>query len=204
MKSSPGFTLIELLIALCIFAILASITASSLFNAFHTAAHLTKQADQLNEIQLALSILQQDNIQVTPRPVRGDQMRLFPAIIGHKDYYEITRTGNTNPNSAEKRSTLKRIAFLCQKGHLIRRTWASLDVIQRAQHEDKLLLSDLSECYFSYLNQHLQSFPEWLPQEKEIFPKAVKLHLTIKNLGSMELLYPLPQTRYDSQNKKPR
>src|SRR5438105_632303 len=92
-----GFTLIEILIALAVFAILATITTSVLYNAFTTRARVNEQSALLTELQLAISLIQQDTRQTIERPIRSNEMRLFPAFIGQAHYVEFTRDGNVNP-----------------------------------------------------------------------------------------------------------
>ncbi|HHT0591590.1 TPA: GspJ family T2SS minor pseudopilin variant LspJ [Legionella anisa] len=203
-KKLNGFTLIEILIALSIFAILATITSSVLYNAFTTRARVNEQSERLNELQLAISLIQQDTRQTVERPIRSNEMQLLPPFIGQKNYVEFTRDGNINPASIEKRSTLKRVAYVCQQGTLIRRTWSSLDIINQKSYEDKLLLNRLTNCHFGYLNQNLQILPEWreqaitLNQRKEPFPKALQFNMTLQDQGEMNLLFILPGALYAS------
>jgi len=160
MKKATGFTLIEILIALSVFVILATITSSSLYYAFTTRSKVNAQADRLNGLQLAISILEQDTLQMMDRAVRSNEMRLFPNFIGLPQYMEYTRGGVLNPKSAEKRSTLKRIALACQKGSLVRRSWDSLDPPDHQHYHEKVLINHINECHFNYLNQNLQTLPE--------------------------------------------
>lgn len=199
-----GFTLIEILIALAVFAILATITTSVLYNAFTTRSRVNEQSERLNELQLAISLIQQDTSQIVERPIRSNEMQLLPAFIGQTNYLEFTRDGDINPGSIEKRSTLKRIAYVCQQGTLIRRTWNSLDRTNTKIYEDKLLLNRLTHCHFGYLNQNLQILPEWreqaisLNQRKEPFPNAVQFNMTLQDQGEINLIFILPGALYVS------
>lgn len=203
MKSNRGFTLIEVLIALTVFAILASITSSTLYYAFNTRTRVAEQSEQLSTLQLAISLIQQDTRQTIERAIRGNDMRLFPIFVGRPEYLEFTRDGVVNPGSLEKRSNLKRIAYLCQGDTLIRRTWASLDPINRNVYADKPLINKLSDCHFGFLNQNLEVFPEWRAdavnqsQNKESLPKAVQINLTIKKQGEINLLFIIPGALYE-------
>lgn len=206
MRKHRGFTLIEILIALTIFAILATLTSSSLYYAFNTRTQVNLQADRLNQLQLAVSLLQQDLSQIIDRAVRGNEMRLFPAIIGQNQYLEFTRDGMANPQSQNKRSHLKRVALVCLEGNLIRRTWLVLDPINRNNYEDKILIDNLNACAFNYLNQNLQPLPDWhqsgeffgAAQPVDIFPKAIQIKLNLKNWGKMDLLFIIPGMLYES------
>ncbi|MCL5273114.1 MAG: GspJ family T2SS minor pseudopilin variant LspJ [Gammaproteobacteria bacterium] len=202
MRNYSGFTLIEILIALTVFAILATITSSTLYYAFSARTRVNEQAERLNTLQLAISIIQQDISQTVDRPIRGNEMRLFPGFVGQTQYLEFTRDGIINPNSIEKRSNLKRIALVCLDGTLVRRTWASLDPLNRNINEDKELISNLSDCNFSYLNQNLQVLTEWRPeavsqnQRKEPLPKAIQLNLKLNDWGKLNMLFIIPEALY--------
>lgn len=202
MKHFKGFTLIEILIALTVFAILATITSSSLFYAFTTRSRVNAQADRLNTLQLAVSLIQQDTLQTVERAIRGNEMHLFPVFVGQPQYLELTRDGYFNPKSVEKRSTLKRIALLCKDNTLVRRTWGSLDPLDRKIYKDKVLLDNISSCHFNYLNQNSQLLNEWREQavnqnqEKESLPKAVQINLKISDWGEMNMLFIIPGGLY--------
>lgn len=202
MTNRRGFTLIEILIALAVFAILATITASTLYYSFNARQRVNVQAARLNQIQLAISIIQQDTEQAIERPVRGNDMHQFPVFVGKTQYVELTRDGNLNPQSLEKRSTLKRIALVCQGKTLLHRTWLTLDTTNRNVYEDKVLLDNLSECHFNFLNQSLQVLSEWREdvvaenQQKEPFPKAIQVNVTLKDWGAMNLLFIIPGAVY--------
>lgn len=202
MKKQPGFTLIEILIALAVFAIMATITSSTLYYSFNTRTRVNEQSERLSSLQLAISLIQQDTRQIVERAIRGNDMRLFPIFIGRPDYVEFTRDGNVNPGSIEKRSTLKRIAFVCQNGTLLRRTWDTLDPTNRSIYSNKVLVNHLSDCHFGYLNQNVQLFPEWRAdavnqnQNKEALPKAIQINLSLQNLGEINLLFTIPEALY--------
>lgn len=202
MRKLKGFTLIEILIALTIFAILASITSSTLYYAFNTRTRVNAQSERLSTLQLAISMVQQDTLQITERAIRGTDLRLFPIFVGRSDYVEFTRDGDVNPGAIDTRSTLKRIALVCQNGALLRRTWDTLDPENRNIHADKVLIGDLSNCHFNYLNQTLQTFPEWRTdavnqnQTKEALPKAIQVNLTLTDLGEINLLFTIPEALY--------
>jgi general secretion pathway protein J len=207
MKNNKGFTLIEILIALTVFALLASITSSSLYYAFNTRTRVNAQAERLNSLQLAMSLIQQDTLQTVERSIRGNDMRLFPTFVGLPYYLELTRDGNVNPKSLEKRSTLIRIALICRDHKLIHRTWPSLDPVYRNTYEEKILLKNIKNCHFNYINKNLQSLNEWriqtTPQQPvnqnqrlEHLPKAIQVNITLKEWGVMSSLFIIPEALY--------
>lgn len=203
MKSKSGFTLIEILIALAIFAILATLTSSAMYQAFNTRARVAKQAERLVTLQLAIAIIERESAQVIDRAIRGNEMHIFPAFTGQNNVVEFTRSGNINPLYEEKRSNLKRVAFLCRQQQLIQRSWKVLDPINREQFEEKVLLDNLSKCQFAFLNENLQVLNEWRANTMQqaanssSVPKAIQLNLSLADWGDLSLLFPLPKGLYN-------
>lgn len=202
MKKIQGFTLLEILIALAVFALLASLTSSSLYYSFNIRARVMTQADRLNEIQLAIILIERDTQQLVLRPIHADEMHSFPAFSGNQFSFEFTRAGFTNPNSEEKRSILKRVAILCQRSKLLHRTWHSLDTPNRQAYQDKVLIAHLRSCKFAYLNNSLQSLNEWQAnalqqnQQAEPLPKAIQMNLKLENSDTINYLFAIPEAIY--------
>lgn len=196
-----GFTLLEIMVALAVFAILATITSSAMYYAFNTKARVTEHANRLNELQLALNLIERDTEQIVKRSVRSGETLVIPAFVGKPEFVELTRGGINNPFAREKRSTLSRIALLCQQDQLIRRSWNSLDTTKRSLFKDKVLLHHLNKCQFAYLDQNLQVLSEWRPavrqnQHKSAMPKAIQLNLGLKDWDKMSLLFIIPEGLY--------
>lgn len=197
-----GFTLIEILIALTVFAIISVITATLMNQAFDTKKRVGAQADALNTISFALTLINRDIAQATLRPIHGDDMHEFPAFTGLPQYLEFTRNSVANPHSKALRSTLKRIAYLCTNHQFIKRTWPVLDIPQRNQYHDKILLTDITSCQFAYMNHAKQILPEWREhavqqnQKSESLPMAVQFKLTIPHWGSSVWLFSIPESVY--------
>jgi len=201
-KATFGYTLLEIMVALAVFAILATITSSAMYHAFNTRARVSAQADRLNALQLAITLMERDTEQVVERAVLGNEMHLFPAFIGQAQYIEFTRGGLVNPKGAEQRSTLKRVAFVCQGDKLIRRSWVHLDTLKRNQYQDRIVLDNLEKCTFAYLTHNRQILTEWREnalqqnQKKAALPIAVQFNLTLHDWGNMSLLFVLPEGLY--------
>ena len=199
---NKAFTLMEVLIALMVFSIIATITSSAMFYAFDTRSRINAYADKLTLLQLAVHLIEQDTNQIIDRPIRGDNMRMFPSFTGTSDYIEFTRAGFVNPNQRATRSTLKRVAYLCLDTRLIRRSWAQLDTPKRMKYEDRTILTDLSDCNFKYIDNKQQKYSEWLAtiinttQEKQPFPTIIELTLKLKDWGSIILLFIVPEALY--------
>src|SRR3990167_8575587 len=99
-----GFSLIEIMVALAVFAILAVITSSVLVNAVQLDHRITTHQEHFHDIELAMALLSQDTTQFIPRAVRGNEMHLFPPIVGQATYVEFTRAGVVNPDDLAQQS----------------------------------------------------------------------------------------------------
>jgi len=197
-----GYTLIEVIIALAVFAILSTMSASVMLQAFKTKARLAEETDRINTLELTITLIRRDVEQILNRAIRGNEMHLFPPFIGESNYTEFTRGGYVNPNATVQASTLKRIALLCKKHALTRRSWATLDGPERNQYQDKLLLDNLEACSFSYVSQSQEILPAWRPyavsqqQKNASLPEAIQLTLELKHLGKVDVLFAIPEGIY--------
>ncbi len=197
-----GYTLLEVLVALTVFAILSTITASAMYHAFNTRARVNVQAEQLNNIQIAMTLMMHDTSQIIDRPVLGNEMRQFPPFIGEPTYMEFTRGGVVTLKNDKHQSTLKRIAYICKDKKLIRRSWDTLDTPSRKNQKNKVLLTNIEACSFAYLSNSRQILPEWRPfavqetQKGESLPIATEFKLTLSDWGAMSGLFIIPGARY--------
>ena len=201
-KKNNGFTLIEILIALSVFAILATITSSALHHALNTRALVTKQADRLSTLQLAMALIQRDTQQIIDRAIRGNDLHVIRAFTGQSHYVEFTRSGGVNPEGVLTHSPFIRVAFLCHQGQLIRRTWSILDTPNRKTYQDKVLIDHLKHCQFAYLSHAHKLLPEWgrntltRNQHNESLPTGIQLTLHLNDWGAMSLLMIIPKALY--------
>lgn len=201
--NDQGFTLIEIIIAVAIFAIIAVITSSVLVQTMHLEERVSLHSEQTTHLELAITLLQQDISQFVPRAVRGNEMHLFPPLIGQQHYLELTRGGVSNPMDTEQRSQLLRVAYLCEKSHLIRRVWQQLDSTDRQQYHDSVLLKELKSCDFEYMGLHNTLVSTWYQEPMQtnqpvriFLPKAIQINLTFDHEGQLTLLFPLPGGLY--------
>lgn len=202
MKFKEGYTLLEVLVALTVFAILSTITASAMYHAFNTRTRVNVQANLLNTAQIAMVLLMRDTTQIIDRHILGNEMHQFPPFIGERMYLEFTRGGSVNPTGNERRSTLKRVAYLCEGKKLIRRSWEYLDIPSRKNYRNKILLDNLEKCSFAYISNSRQVLTEWRPyaiqqtQKNETLPIAIQFTLTLSEWGNMSALFIIPGALY--------
>lgn len=199
---NKGYTLIEVMIALSVFAIIAALSSGVMYHVFDIRGRVATQANQLDELQLALTLIEHDTMQFIPRTVRTKDVHIFSSFTGTHQYMEFTRGGQVNPNGLALRSTLKRVAFLCNDKQLIRRSWGVLDTLNRRDYEDKVLLSNLAACSFFYVSRNHQIMPEWRAykieqnQRMESIPSAIQITINPAKWGKMTFLFVLAEGLY--------
>lgn len=199
---NKGFTLIEVLIALTIFAVMASLTSYILFHSFNTDKQLKAHSQQLHSLAFAITILRRDTQQSIERAVRGNEQSLIKAFIGTPQLAEWTRGGFNNPGAVEHRSTLKRVAYLCQRGALIRRTWTLLDTPDRRQFHSIVLLHHLKSCSFTYINSQHKPVNTWSISDREsknkipLLPLGMIGHFSGVPWGDITVALPFPAGLY--------
>lgn len=198
-----GFTLIEVLIALAVFAILSTLTASVMNRAFQSRERINARSEYINRFQSTMVLIQREVQQLVPRGIRSNQNQLSPALIGKPHYIEFTRGGVMNPSSQEKRSHLKRIAYICSNNELIRRSWNQLDSSNRSQYTEKVLLDNLTSCHFAYLTHTLQVLSEWRERSQntqefdpKALPKAIQFNFNQGEQVKVSWLALVPQALY--------
>ena len=190
-KKNTGYTLIEVIIALAIFAILGTISVGLLSRAFDTRARIENQMEPLTALQLAVTRINRDVAQTVDRGASS--------FVGQTNHTEFTRGGIVSPDEEEAKSTLKRVALVCENNEkLIRKTWARVDPLSSNDFQEQPLMRNLESCKFSYLGKGDAWVSDWpmttgSPREKPPpLPRAIKLTLNLENLGEIALLFVVP------------
>ena len=156
-KSVSGFTLLELLISMVIFGLIAAMAYSALNNMMIARSQTEARTQQLYKLQMALTLMERDIEQIVDRPVRDEfgSDTPLPAFVANEygeDYLlQFTRTGWTNPLNLP-RSHLQRIAYSLKDEKLIRSLWYVLDRAQDSERYDIVLLDDVKNLEFRYLD----------------------------------------------------
>lgn len=190
-KRNTGYTLIEVIIALAIFAILGTISVGLLSRAFDTQARLEAQMEPLSALQLAITRINRDTSQVVERGTSS--------FAGDANHVEFIRGGIIIPDESEAKSTLKRVALVCENNEkLIRKTWRRVDPVSPSDFQEQTFINNLESCNFFYLGQDNTWLSEWpmattsSRKTPPPFPRAIKIKLTLKNLGDISLLFVIP------------
>lgn len=154
---SRGFTLLELLVAMFIAAVMFAMGYGAIRQAMNNHEALQEQQARLVEMQTAMRVLEQDFMQLAPRPIRqpaGDGW--LPVLIGQSDpqaqpIVQFTHGGWNNPNGAQ-RPGLQRVAYFLEKNTLRREYWTVLDPTLQNTTMKRDILTHVKTVTFRYMD----------------------------------------------------
>jgi general secretion pathway protein J len=189
---SRGFTLIELLVAMFIAAIMFAIGYGAINQALNHHDALAEQQKRLMELQTAVRVMEQDFVQLQPRPVRqpvGDGW--LPALLGQSDptaqpMLQLTRGGWSNPTGLQ-RPGLQRVAYFFEKNTLRREYWTVLDPTLQNTTLKRDLLTHVKAVSFRYMDVSRQWQTQWPPaavagatgQESSLRMRPIAVEITL-------------------------
>jgi general secretion pathway protein J len=187
MKTTPrGFTLIELLVALFIAALMFAMGYGAINQALQNRGSIRRQEENLVQLETTMRVLEQDFVQLAPRPVRdpgGDNYlfclqggpmagALAPADTasqsedsdssGAAPLVVLTRNGWSNPTGLQ-RSELERVAYVFDNGTLVREHWNVLDATLSTTPIKRNLLKHLRGVTFRYMSLTRSWVDNWPP-----------------------------------------
>lgn len=171
---SRGFTLIELLVALFVAALMFTMGYGAIRQGLTGHDRLKEEQAQLLELQAAIRLLEQDFVQLAPRPVRqpvGDEPAQ-PALIGAtppaQPVVQLTRDGWANPAGLQ-RAGLQRVAYFLENGTLRREHWTVLDPTLASTTVRRTLLNHVKAFTIRYLDVNRQWQAQWPPVSATVF-----------------------------------
>jgi general secretion pathway protein J len=161
-----GFTLLELLVAMFIAAVMFAIGYGAINQAMNNHSGLAEQQARLLEMQTAVRVLEQDIVQLAPRPIRqpvGDGF--LPCLIGQADpntqpILQLTR-GGWNNASGVQRPGLQRVAYFLEKNTLRREYWTVLDPTLQNTTMKRDLLTHVKTVTFRFMDLNKQWQTQW-------------------------------------------
>ena len=155
---SAGFTLLELLVAMFIAAVIFAMGYGAINQAVKSRVELQEQQAKLLELQTAVRMIEQDFVQLAPRPIRepvGSTGTYQPALISStttQPFVALTRNGWTNPTGLQ-RPGLQRVAYYFENGTLRRNYWTVLDPTQSSPTVSRELLTHLKSVSLRFLDR---------------------------------------------------
>lgn len=197
-KLNKGFTLIEVLIALFILAIISVIATAGLRSVINLQRGTRADLAQLQQLQIAMSLIERDLSQVIDRPITNSQGQIKPPIRGTSTQVSFTRAGFSNPNMVFKRSSLQRVRYYLAGDKLVRATWTHIDAAPKTRPDLKVLLTQVKQLTIGYIGPKGQSVKSWaMPSAqlasatmpKVVIPAAVIMHLNLGKQGGITRVF---------------
>lgn len=181
MRARSGFTLAEVLIALVIFALLAAagtaVMATAVDGRFAVRAADTRTA----ELQRLRALLKADVGQAIGRA----DPALRPIESGDGLVLGLVRSGWANP-SDRARPSLQRVEWRVVDGRLERRVHDQLSGGRPGPAQ--IVARDVTDVRVSFVSLEVES-PVFEPRPPlQLMPDAVRIRMTLKDLGPVELL----------------
>jgi general secretion pathway protein J len=198
-----GFTLLELLVAMFIAAVIFAMGYGAINQGVKSRVELQEQQAKLLELQTAVRIIEQDFVQLAPRPIRepvGSTATYQPALLSStstQPFVALTRAGWTNPTGLQ-RPALQRVAYYFENGTLRRDYWTVLDPTQTSPTVKRELLTHLKSVSLRFLDrggaatgtgQNWQ--PQWPPinnanqNNNRYRPIAIEITLETEDWGKV-------------------
>jgi general secretion pathway protein J len=205
-----GFTLIEVLVALAIAALMFAMGYGAISQAITTRGALKEKQARLIELQTSMRVLEQDFVQLTPRPVRqpigdepsqpalqgspgGSQASGFVSSLGGGSsaaassasgappLVTLTRSGWANPNGLQ-RPAEQRVAYFFENGTLRREYFYVLDPTLSSTTAKRDLLTKVKSVTFEYMDLTHSWQPQW-PPATVVGAQALESNLRIRPIA---------------------
>lgn len=206
-RRALGFTLLELMVALFIAAVMFAMGYGALTQAMKSHDMLKERQTKLLQLQTTMRVLEQDFVQLAPRPVRqavGDepsQPALLGATPGTQPIVTLTRGGWANPNGLQ-RPELQRVAYFLENGTLRRESWYVLDPTLSSTTAKRELLTHVKSLTLQYMDLSHTWQPQWPPttvagaqaleSSLRIRPIAVQVTLDTEDWGQIVRIFEVP------------
>jgi len=154
-RTQHGFTLLELLVAMFVAAIIFAMGYGAINQAAKGRVELQEQQARLLQIQTAMRVMEQDFVQLQPRPVRqpvgpGYQPALQSSLTT-QPMVSLTRGGWSNPTGLQ-RPALQRVAYFFDNGTLRREYWPVLDATQATTTIKRDLMTHLKSVSLRFMD----------------------------------------------------
>ncbi len=200
-QQTSGFTLIEIIVVMFVISVMCAFGYAGLNNTIKQSNQISLIRDQLEELQLAVSLIQQDLTQTVNRNIINDFGSEEHALLAQENSAEVlklSRAGWSNP-AGQRRSTITRIEWLIDEdNNLVRRHWYELDRAPGTEPVDTIVLTGIETVEMNFLDPDDNWEPLWPninninPKGGEItIPKAAEVILNTERWGEIRRVFQL-------------
>lgn len=190
LSKQAGFTLIELLIAIAVSAVIALLAYQSIDSAVRVSESYTEQQKKQSQLQRAVWWLEQDVMQMAPRPILDELGSTLPAMQLQPEQMEWSRIAlYPTPDSS---GGLVRVRYMLEENKLVRLSWPVIDRAPDTLPRRQVLLENVEGWTIRLLDANQFWFDFW-PQPNrplEALPGLVEVELTLEGLGTLRRLLP--------------
>ncbi len=191
---TQGFTLLELLVVLAVFGVFSAMAYGGLNYVLKARKAIELQLDRNAEWQKAFQRVRNDLELAVPRAARDGFGQPQPAFVFEQfgARIEFTRSGWRNPLS-QPRASLERVVYRYddRARELVRETWRVLDRATDNEPLKLVLLGQIDDARWRFMDQSRQWQDRWPPQATagtaasapNLLPRAIELTLESKDLG---------------------
>ena len=154
MNRQSGITLLELLVVIVVFSIMSAAAYSSLQSSLKAEANFGAAMEELEAVQMSLTIFQRDIMQLSRRTIRdayGDSEAAVVLLNGREIFF--TRGGNFSSLKLDQ-SELVRVSWSLRDEQLMRSHWRRLDSTQGDQPMRGSVLSNVSDLQIRVLDEN--------------------------------------------------
>ena len=186
-----GFTLLELLVVIAVFSIMSAAAYSSLQSSLKAEENFDASMEDLEAVQMCLTLFQRDIMQLSPRPIRdalGDNEPAIVLLNGQELF--LTRGGNLSSLRLDQ-SELVRVGWFLRDEQLIRSHWRRLDSTQGDRPLSAPLLGNVTRLQIRVLDQNNVWHSDW-PLGASGRIRAMEITLEVAEWGEIRRLLPLP------------
>lgn len=187
-----GFTLVEMLVALLVFGLLAAAGVAVMSFAIDNQTVVRARTERLGQVQRARALLKADLEQAATRRTRGEDG--LPARGpfqggGEGPLLALTRRGWDNPDGSP-RASLQYVEYALADGRLERRSRPALDGAPLGPPQ--VLIDRVQGARVAFFADGAWR-ESWTPSPTAPLPQAVRLDLTLADLGQVRQLFLTPE-----------
>lgn len=192
-----GFTLIEVLVAMAILAVVIMATHQILDSTTKAKEASDEKIAELNGLQTAFRLMDQDFSQMTQRTVRNEagdaqeQYLLAGRYILESQYDGIAfvRDGWVNPINLLPRSELQAVGYRVLDDNLERVYRVYVDQLDNMEPRVQVVLKGIEELKFEFLDANNEWQEQW---QIKALPKAVAVTLQQIEAGPIRRVFLVP------------
>jgi general secretion pathway protein J len=193
MRAKRGFTLIEILVAVAIFAIIAVASSTVLSNVIASADDSASSLAQLEKLQRAMLIIEQDVTQAIPLAPRVQGQQNDVVLQGGKgvadslaDGVLFSRNGWANPQQRLPRATVQSVGYRLNSDNQLERLYTQfIDNLTNTEPKVRVLLDNIEDLTIEYtLGTDGQNDIRWESAYRgTVLPKGIAITLTSTEFG---------------------